>query len=244
MLLVGITPGGAFGTGCRRSVFDGGGVAPVVVTDRGCPPVRSRRCAGEQAMGVGLLRGGLRCWAGWRRGGGEILMVWPRQPTLSAVQPPHHLVSCLRGRRRVFHVRHCRCHYACKQASPTHHRRNRPEASPPVAKPTWSHPAHIGAPHQTLPRHAVLRRRRPHDRLQRRAPWRVVHARHGLEQLVFLLAVTVQSRAPAKTSAFDGHEAAAGGWRGAVAPATGTVGGTGRAAGVEALHPAPADRGA
>ena len=161
MLLVGITPGGAFGTGCRRSVFDGGGVAPVVVTDRGCPPVRSRRCAGEQAMGVGLLRGGLRCWAGWRRGGGEILMVWPRQPTLSAVQPPHHLVSCLRGRRRVFHVRHCRCHYACKQASPSRkrkrqktdtsqplhgkalhllsearHRRNRPEASPPVAKPT------------------------------------------------------------------------------------------------------------
>ena len=105
-LLVGTTaPTGAFGTGCRRSVFDGGGVAPVVVADWGCPPVRSRRCAGGQARGCGAAPGWSPLLGGLEGRGGQVPMVWSRQPTLSAVQTPHHLGGGLRGRRRVFHVR-------------------------------------------------------------------------------------------------------------------------------------------
>jgi len=99
-------PAGAFGTGRRRPVFDGGGVAPVVVADRGCPPVRSRRLARGQARGMGLLRGGLRCWAsgGWGGASGDGVAV-----TADAVGSanPSSLVGGLRGRRRRY------CHGGC-----------------------------------------------------------------------------------------------------------------------------------
>ena len=81
-------------------------MAPVIVADRGCPPVRSRRLARGQARGMGLLRGGLRCWAsgGWGGASGDGVAV-----TADAVGSanPSSLVGGLRGRRRRY------CHGGC-----------------------------------------------------------------------------------------------------------------------------------
>jgi len=105
-LLVGSTPGGCMRDGPSSIVFDGGGVAPVVVAVRGCPPVRSQHSVGRGMGGVELLRGDPRRWVGGGEGGARVDGVAVTGDAVGSANPSS-LVGGWRWRRR-----RC-CHGKC-----------------------------------------------------------------------------------------------------------------------------------